>query len=667
MANWKKVLVSGSEISVAGITSSQVPSGTSDDDVVVLGANGEFKKVLQTSIQGVTTATFKISGSTGNDTFDATGDTLIFTGSHGASTSISEPSAGNTLVTVKLPTNTVTGSQQINIADTIGYTSFSSSFAASITTNETNISTNDADITTLQGRIEGLAASSSQLTAASTSFSTDLATANNNLTSIQNSITAIQNFTGSVVTNNETGSFLLSESIVGTANEITVTGDGAGEVTVGLPENVTIGGRLEAGKLVIQGETVSDTAAAVISGSTIQGNATTDIHRFTGSLQITGAFEIDNGSNDIKINNISTNDQATVDDILVRANATGIISRAGSNIKLAISGAFDEVSASIAADIAALETTTTTNNSTAIDALEITSGSLEASASAGIYFSASEGGSSVGLGQSSSFVASGDGLTVAYEANGNNGIITYTVDPAALGGAIGAYSSSAQLQTVLDDIYVPYTDVPISGAVQLQTLGFITSSTFDNLTGVPVGLISGAADGDIGTQAQIKINDNVINISGLSTTDSPTFNNLTVTNNLVVTQGTTTISTEQLNIEDQFILINSGASGGDNDPEMDGGVIVDSGNGKGSLLMYKKGYGAWAIKGATDPANGVDFDEASTGDFPVVPDVIVATVSNGTNGAVGPTAAPSYGAAGSDYQKGQMHINTSDNTIWIYV
>ncbi len=666
MANWKKVLVSGSEISVAGITSSQVPDGTESDDVVVLGGNGGFKKVTQTSIQGVTTATFKISGSTGNDTFDATGDTLIFTGSHGASTTIIN-NGTNTTVGITLPTNTVSGSQQINIANTIGFTSFSSSFAASITTNETNISTNDTDITTLQGRIEGLAASSSQLTAASTSFSTDLTTANSNLTSIQGSITAIQSFTGSVVTNNETGSFLLSESIVGTENEITVVANGAQGVKIGLPDNVTIGGRLEANKLVIQGETIADTAAATVAGNTIQGNATTDIHRFTGSLQITGAFEIDNGSNDIKINNIGTNDQATVDDILVRANSTGIISRAGSNIKLAISGAFDEVSASIASDIAALETTTTSNNTNAINALEATSGSLETSASMGIYFSASEGGSSVGLGQSSSFVASGDGLSVAYNANGNNGIITYTVDPAALGGAIGAYSSSAQLQTVLDDIYVPYTDVPISGAVQLQTLGFITSSTFSNLDGVPVGLISGAADGDNGTQAQIKINDNVINISGLSTTDSPTFNNLTVTNNLVVTEGTTTISTEQLNIEDQFILINSGASGGDNDPEMDGGVIVDSGNGKGALLMYKKGYGVWAFKGATDPVNGVDFGIASTADSPLVPEVVVATVSNGTNGDVGPTTAPSYGAANSDYQKGQMHINTSDDTIWIYV
>ena len=83
--------------------------------------------------------------------------------------------------------------------------------------------------------------------------------------------------------------------------------------------------------------------------------------------------------------------------------------------------------------------------------------------------------------------------------------------------------------------------------------------------------------------------------------------------------------------------------------------------------MYKKGYGVREFQGPTDPANGVDFGIASKADIPLVPDVVVATVSNATNGAVGPTTAPSYGAAGSDYQKGQMHINTSDDTIWIYV
>lgn len=660
MANWKKVLVSGSEISVAGITSSQVPSGTSGDDVVVLGANGEFKKVTQTSIQGVTTANFTIEDSAGTtDTFDATSDTLIIDGDNASTTTVTN-SGTETTITVKLPPDTVSGSAQITLDQTIGYTAFSSSLASRIADNSSSFGNNENALNIVDGLIDNLVLTSSELLAASTSMASLINTANTDITSLEASIEALELFTGSVVTNDETGSFLLSESIVGTENEITITGDGDGGITVGLPNDVTIGGRLEAGKLVINGETVSDNAASTVEGNTIQGNASTDIHRFTGSLQITGALEVKNGSNDIFFaETLSTDSTATVDDIIVRRNSDGKLGLIGNAVKAGISGSFTNVSASIASDIAGLDTTATTNNSNAIDALELTSGSLEASASVGIYFSASEGGSSIGLGQSASFVAAGDGLTVAYEANGNNGIVTYTVDPEALGGAIGAYSSSAQLQTVLDSIYVPYSDVPISGAEQLQTLGFITSSTFDNLDGVPVGIISGADNGTV--QGQVLINDEPITIFGLGTGNSPTFNNVTITNNLTVKGPTTAIETTELNIEDQFILINSGA--GAEAADMDGGIIVDSGNGSGALLMYKKAYGAWAFAGSTDPESaGIDYDRQSTGDTPVVPDVIVATVDNSQQN---PSDAPDYGTG--DYKKGQMHINTQDSTIWIYV
>lgn len=663
MANWKKVLVSGSEISVAGITSSQVPDGTASDDVVVLGANGEFKKVTQTSIQGVTTANFTVQDSAGStDTFDATSDTLIIDGNNNTTTTVTN-SGTNTTVTVNLPQDTVSGSAQITLDQTIGYTDFSSSLASRIADNSSSFGNNENALNIVDGLIDNLVLTSSELLAASTSMASLINTANTDITTLEASIAAIELLTGSVVTNDETGSFLLSESIVGTANEILVTGDGDGGVTIGLPDDVTIGGRLEAGKLVIQGETISDNAASVVTGNTIQGNASSDIHRFTGSLQITGALEIKNGSNNIFFaETLSTDNSATVDDIIVRTNSDGKLGLIGNAVKAGISGSFTNVSASIASDIASLDVTTTTNNSNAINALELTSGSLEASASAGIYFSASEGGSSIGLGHSASFVATGDGLTVTYEANGDNGIVTYTVDPVALGGAIGAYSSSAQLQTVLDNVYVQYSETPISGAEQLQTLGFITSSTFDNLDGVPVGIISGADDGT--AQGQVLINDEPINIFGLGTSNSPTFNNLTVTNNLTVLGGTTAIETTELNIEDQFILINSGAGAADND--MDGGVIVDSGNGSGALLMYKKAYGAWAFKGSTNPDSaGVNYSAQSTNNSPVVPDVVVATVDYGTGAGVAPTAAPEYGTG--DYKKGQMHINTDDSTIWIYV
>jgi hypothetical protein len=662
MATWKKVLVSGSDISVASITSSQIPGGTSDDDVIVLGANGEFKKVTQTSIQGTTVANFTVEDSSGNtDTFNATADTLIFDGDNNASTTISD-SGTNTTVTFKLPTGTVSGSSQITLDQTIGYSTFSSSLATDIENNSASFAANEDALNIIDDKIDDLVTTSSNLTEASASIASFITTANTDLTSIETSMDALNLFTSSVVVNEQTSSFLISESVVGTPSEITVTGNGDQGLTIGLPEDVTIGGRLEAGKLVIQGQTVSDGAAAVVEGSTIQGSSTSDIHQFTGSLQITGALEIENGSNNVIFaQTLSTLSSATVDDIIVRTNSDGQLGKIGGAAKAGISGAFDSVSASIALDIDSLDDSATNTNSSDIDDLQLLSSSLEYSASVGIYFSASEGGNSVGLGQSASFVASGEGLTVDIEGT-NNAIITYTVDPVSLGGAIGAFSQSAQLQTVLDDIYVNYSEGPISGALQLQNLGFITASTFDNLTGVPTGIISGAGAGT--TQGTFTVNDDtVVSVFGLGESDSPTFNNLTITNGITVKGSTTALQTTELNIEDQFLLINSGANGGDVDEEMDGGIIVDTGNGSGAALMYKRSWGAWAFLGSTDPVNnGVNYNELSTDGDPVVPDVAVATVK--AEGAV-PSDAPAYGL--NNYEKGQMHINTLDNSIWIYV
>ena len=116
MANWKKVLLSGSDIHVTSISASNVPEGTTSDRVLVRDATtGAFKSVLQTSILGQTSATFTISGSTGQGvaSFDAAaGDQLIFTGSNGIAPIVSDNGA-NTTVTLGLPEGTISSSAQV--------------------------------------------------------------------------------------------------------------------------------------------------------------------------------------------------------------------------------------------------------------------------------------------------------------------------------------------------------------------------------------------------------------------------------------------------------------------------------------------------------------------------------------------------------------------------
>ena len=416
---------------------------------------------------------------------------------------------------------------------------------------------------------------------------------------------------------------------------------------------------------------LSLTKTGITTGNTVEAfHVTQSIDAFTGteayniilsgSLQVTGALDI-KGTN-LAISDLSEMSDASFTHILVRRYADGEVLRAGESLRSEISGAFDAVSASLAEDLSNIDTTATTTNSTDIIALQLISASLLASQSQGIRFetSADNGGSSA-LGETASFAASGTGLSIDIANDGvNTTTVTYTVDPEAIADSVNAFTSSAQLQAVLDDIYVELADAPISGAEQLQTLGFITASDFDALVGVPPGLISGVLATT--TQGTIKVNNVEKDIFGLKATDSPTFHNLTVNGTLTVKGATTALNTEQLNIEDQFILINSGA--GEQAADKNGGIIVDSGNGSGSLFMYHKDAAAWGFKGATDPANGVDAEQISNAGAETIPDVYVGTTQADTGNPEAGDAAK-YGSG--NYAKGQMYINTQENTIWVYV
>ena len=672
MASWKKVLTSGSNVDVARVTSSFLPDGTTDDKVIVVGSDGGFKKVAQSLIQGTTEATFLITGDSGVGNFDATSDTLQFTGSNGANAIISDLS-NQTNVTFTLPNGTVSGSSQITAAQTIGFTSFSASLATDISASAADISNSQTDITSLQTNINDLVTTASLLFSTSESLAVAINQASASLDLVSQSISAINTFTSSVVSNDDTGSFLISASVLGTDNEVEVTAPGGAQsIQIGLPTNVIIEGNIQAGSLDIIGPQATDGEIAVVSGSTAFGNTADDKHQFTGSLQITGGLIIKNPvDSQISIANLTTSNTALPTDVIVRDSTTGILHKAGTAFQNAISGAFDGISASIATDIDGLDDSDVGANSTAIENLQTVSSSLITSASEGIFFQGvgtTTTGNSVKLGATASFLATGDGLSVDHAVNAQgNASITYTVNPQAIGSAIGAFSQSAQIEAALDDVYVRKDEAPISGAAQLQDLGFLTSSNFEQLSNVPTGLISASAVGS--AQGQIKFNNVNVNIKDLQAGSSPTFNNLTITNNLTIKgNGISNLQVEQLNIEDQFILLNSGAlsQGGTTvDRDKDGGIIVDQGGGSGSLFMYSFARRAWGFKGfESDATNTVNFNaENEEGAAIINPTVMVGVVTQSIND---PSNANVFYGAG-DYQKGQMHINTADDTIWVYV
>ena len=114
MADWKKVLVSGSDISVGNVTASNIPAAPADstDQVLLIATDGKVTRTAQTNIQGTTTANFTLNGSTGTTTFDATTDKLILNGTNGATTTLADDGTTSTF-TVNLPDGTISGSSQV--------------------------------------------------------------------------------------------------------------------------------------------------------------------------------------------------------------------------------------------------------------------------------------------------------------------------------------------------------------------------------------------------------------------------------------------------------------------------------------------------------------------------------------------------------------------------
>jgi len=532
MANWKKVLVSGSQIEVAGITASAIPSsGGFDDRVVVFDTDGRFKSVLQSNIQGVTTAQFTVSGSSGIDTsFDATQDNLLITGSANSITSTVSTGTNQTIVTLGFTEGANILSSSAQIADEISgsFTSLSSSLSASIATNINSIATNASNLTTVSSslsasiatNINSIATNAGTITTVSGAFATTTTT---NATNIANNDTDIANLQTSasngirfVEDNGAGGNIALASgssiglgttmSFAGTANEVEVSHslDNGGKLTFGLPDDVIIENDLTVnnnltvlGIELIEGQaSVVSGALQVGSGSTVANIATLGNHQFTGSIDVTGSIIADGTAT---IGTLAESDETTLTQIVVH-DSNGLLESAGAGIVDAIQGVTSSLSSSVATSISAsisstndisasFASTTTTNisnistNADNIGNNDTDIAALQTSASNGIFLNLSadtDAGHSIGLLETASFTATNNftsnGFTVA---TGSSNVINFIIDGAILSGS-GLVSQSSQI------------DIGETSGTSV-TRAFATMSVFNVVDG---GLTEVLADGN---------------------------------------------------------------------------------------------------------------------------------------------------------------------------
>lgn len=122
--------------------------------------------------------------------------------------------------------------------------------------------------------------------------------------------------------------------------------------------------------------------------------------------------------------------------------------------------------------------------------------------------------------------------------------------------------------------------------------------------------------------------------------------NLIVTGDLTINGTTTTLNTNNLLVEDRFILLNSGSA----DPD-EGGLIIDEGTGSGHAFIYDSGDTRWGF-------NASVAQDATTANTTAYAAAIVDL-----DNTVHSTA---YGTTPAEYDKrGNIKIDTSDD-IWIY-
>ena len=133
-----------------------------------------------------------------------------------------------------------------------------------------------------------------------------------------------------------------------------------------------------------------------------------------------------------------------------------------------------------------------------------------------------------------------------------------------------------------------------------------------------------------------------VDITGVATVSS----DLTVGGNLDVNGTLTTIDTANSYVADKFMIIASGSTS-----DTDGGIIVQGGVTSGYALGYDSGTDRWALD--------ADLAHNATN---IVPDAYVGVVQYDTT-AGDSYAAPLYGGAAGH---GTIYIDTDDNEIWIY-
>jgi hypothetical protein len=212
---------------------------------------------------------------------------------------------------------------------------------------------------------------------------------------------------------------------------------------------------------------------------------------------------------------------------------------------------------------------------------------------------------------------------------------------------LGNGSLSAAAASTSADLFVGYDH-------DTNEWKYITGNAGKSMVGLGNATNTSDANKPVSTAQQTALNlkANLAGPTFTGTTNAAaltTTGNVIVGGNLTVSGTTTTVNTETIDLADNFINLNSNASG---TPSQDAGISIDRGSSTDANLFWDEGVDRWSLS----LANLGGSDTAST------PDAYVGVIQQATTAAAS-LAAPVYGGTAG---LGTIYVKTDTSDVYIY-